>query len=473
MMGGAPSWWPFAILAFCVAMIVVQITVLKINAFIALILAAIVAGLLSPVGSLPGEPAASHWVQAVEVTAAKFGEVTGGIGIAIALASVLSMCLMESGAADKVVRRFLSVFGPKRAGVALLVSSYVISIPIFFDIFFMLLLPLARAMRLRTGKDYLLFMMAICCAGTVTHSMVAPHPGPLAMADTLKVDLGFTIVAGLLAGIVPVAASWLYSLWLNRRMDVPLREMPGASLKDLEAVASKPESELPSFVVSILPVILPIALISTASTLKALGGAARFPSLYPPVEFAGNRNVALLIGLAIALVTLARQRKLTLAQIGDLVGPPLQTAGIVILITAAGGAFGKMLQHAGVGEAIKAAVAGRQVNLILLSYAVASVIRVAQGSATVAMLTTAGMMVPILEGGTALPYHPVYIFLSIGFGAMIFSWMNDSGFWVVSRLSGMTEKETLRSWSAVVTVNSLAGLVVTLLGAALFPMAPK
>ncbi len=466
----APVWWPFAVLLISVALIVIQITVLRIHAFIALVMAAIAVGLLAPVGSLPGEPAASHWVQAAEVTAAKFGEVAGGIGIAIALASVLSMCLMESGAADKVVRRFLAVFGQRRAGTALLVSSYILSIPIFFDIFFMLLLPLARALRLRTGKDYLLFMMAICCSASVTHGMVAPHPGPLAMADALKVDLGLTIVAGLLAGMLPVGASWLYAVWINRRMDIPLREMAGASLKDAEETASRPESELPSFAASILPVVLPIVLISAASTLKAMGGAARFPSLYPWMEFLGNRNIALIIGLAMGLWTLARRKRLTLAKIGELVGPPLQTAGIVILITAAGGAFGKMLQLAGVGDAIKAALAGREVNLILLSYAVACVIRVAQGSATVAMLTTAGMMQPIIAAGGDLPYHPVYIFLSIGFGAMILSWMNDSGFWVVSKLSGMTEKETLKSWTVVVTINSLAGLIVTLAASYLLPL---
>ncbi len=466
----APVWWPFAVLLICVALIVVQITVLRIHAFLTLVVAAIVAGILAPIGSLPGEPASSHWVQAAEVTAAKFGEVAGGIGIAIALASVLSMCLMESGAADKVVRRFLAVFGEKRAGTALLVSSYLLSIPIFFDIFFMLLLPLARALRLRTGKDYLLFMMAICCAATVTHGMVAPHPGPLAMADALKIDLGITIVAGLLAGMVPVGVSWLYALWINRRMEIPLREMSGASMKDAEAVASRPDSELPSFFVSILPVILPIVLISAASVMKAMGGAGRYPSVYPWVEFVGNRNIALIIGLVIGLWMLARQRKLSLARIGELVGPPLQTAGIVILITAAGGAFGKMLQQAGVGDAIKTAVEGREVNLILLSYAVSCVIRVAQGSATVAMLTTAGMMQPILVGGGDLPYHPVYIFLAIGFGAMVLSWMNDSGFWVVSKLSGMTEKETLKSWTVVVTINSVVGLIVTLVAASLFPL---
>jgi GntP family gluconate:H+ symporter len=130
-----------------------------------------------------------------------------------------------------------------------------------------------------------------------------------------------------------------------------------------------------------------------------------------------------------------------------------------------------MLKNAGVGDAIKAASAGYAVNYILLSWLVASVIRIAQGSATVAMLTTAAMMLEIIGDGSGLPYHPIYIFLAIGFGAMIFSWMNDSGFWVVSKLSGFTEGETLKSWTVVVTVNAVVGLIVTLAGSWLFPMA--
>src|SRR5204862_7559118 len=126
------------------------------------------------------------------------------------------MCLMESGAADKVVRRFLALFGQQRAGAAILVSGYILSIPIFFDTFFMLLLPLAVAMRMRTGQDYLLYIMAICCGGTVTHSLVAPHPGPLAMAESLKLDLGLTIMVGVLAGAIPAACSWFVVKWINR-----------------------------------------------------------------------------------------------------------------------------------------------------------------------------------------------------------------------------------------------------------------
>jgi gluconate:H+ symporter, GntP family len=587
--GGSVDWWPFAVLVISVGLIIFLITVLKVHAFLALILAAFAAGLLSRPGRLEGEPLKSHWLQAIELTTSEFGVTAGKIGVVIALASVIGMCLMESGAADKVVRRFLSWFGEKRAGTAIMASGYVLSIPIFFDTFFMLLLPLARAMRIRTGKDYLLYVMAICCGGTVTHSLIAPHPGPLTMAEYLKIDLGLTIMVGTVFGILPTLVSWFVVKWINRRMDIPLRETAGASLADLQNVVQKRDDELPSFFASILPVILPILLISLASTLIAIQGKvfdegdlkdaralalklkqssdalsqhiasqlsegnrtelARYDGAQPlpsktqrmlldeinekilrrqalytnqwaatlplrdetkrlqathpqaenlvrlnrmileeayPAElkrgwglnpqlfacglFIGNRNVALLIGAFLAIGVLMRQRGYTLAKIGELIGPPFETAGVIILITAAGGAFGLMLKNAGVGDAVKAIVAGKEVNLILLSWLVAAVIRVAQGSATVAMLTTASMMYPITVAA-GLPFHPIYIFLAIGFGAMFLSWMNDSGFWVVGKLSGFTEKETLKTWSIVLTVNSVAGLILTFICAKLLPFA--
>jgi GntP family gluconate:H+ symporter len=478
--------WPFVILAVCVATIIVLITVLRVHAFLALIAVAILAGLMTPHGTLPGEPAKGHWVQAVEVTTVEFGVMAGKIGLVIGLAAIISLCLMESGAADKVVRRFLAWFGEKRAGLALLTSSYVLSIPIFFDTFFMLLLPLARVLALRTGRNYLLYIMAICCASVVTHCLLAPHPGPLAMAESLKVDLGASIFAGLLVGILPVAAGWLYSKWINRRLELPVRETPGATREELMAIAEKPESELPSFFWSITPVILPIVLISVASFFDAavknpatfpglislFGDQAAFAQAARLAEFVGNRNVALLVGAVIAMGVLVRQKRITFARVGELIGPPLETAGIIILITSAGGAFGLMLKHAGVGDAVKSVADGAPINLIFLSWLVAAVIRVAQGSATVAMLTTAAMIYPIISDGPSLPYHPIYIFLAIGFGGMICSWMNDSGFWVVGKLSGFTEKETLKTWTALVTVISVAGLIECLVLSAVLPFKP-
>jgi GntP family gluconate:H+ symporter len=480
----ASTLWPFVILAVCVGTIILLITKLRIHAFLALIIVAILAGLLAKQGTLPGEPAKGHWVQAIEVTTAEFGSTAGRIGVVIGLAAIISLCLMESGAADKVVRRFLAWFGEKRAGLAIVTSSYILSIPIFFDTFFMLLLPLARALALRTGRDYVLYILAICCSGVVTHSLLAPHPGPLAMAEILKVDLGITILVGLVCGILPVAAAWQFAKWINRRLTIPLRETAGASTQDLRAIAEKPESELPSFFWSITPVILPILLISVASFFDAavkspaafpwlvslFGGQDSFKSAARVAEFVGNRNMALLIGASIAIGVLIRQKKVTFSKVGELIGPPLETAGVIILITSAGGAFGLMLKNAGVGDAVKAVAGGASINLVLLSWLVAAVIRVAQGSATVAMLTTAAMIYPIMSSGPPLPYHPVYIFLAIGFGAMICSWMNDSGFWVVGKLSGFTEQETLRTWTGVVTVASVAGLIECLLLSAVLPL---
>jgi gluconate:H+ symporter, GntP family len=467
---GSAVYWPFVVLGICVGLIVVLITVLRIHAFLALILAAMAAGLLAG-DALPVEAGKSYWVTAVELTTSEFGLVAGRIAVVIALAAVIGMCLMESGAADKVVRRFLAVFGEKRAGAAIVTSGYFLSIPIFFDTFFMLLLPIAQAMAYRTGRDYLVYVMAICCGATVTHSLLVPHPGPLAMAEVLNIDLGLTILVGGFVGLIPVAVSWQVAKWLNRRMTIPLRESGTTRLSDLKGIIDKPESELPSFFASILPVIVPILLISLASTVAAIEGfRSGMPVLYDTLEFLGNRNVALLIGAILAMGILVRQRGLSLAQAGRMISAPLETAGVIILITSAGGAFGLMLRNAGVGEAVQAAAEGRQVNLILLSWLVASVIRMAQGSATVAMLTTSAMMLPLLQAG--LPYDPVYIFMAIGFGAMTLSWMNDSGFWVVCKLSGFTEQETLKSWTVIVTVNSVVGLATCLLLSRIIPQFP-
>lgn len=465
---GTSAVWPFVILAVCVATIIVLITKLRVHPFLALVGVAILAGLLSPRGTLPGEPDKRHWVQAVEVTTAELGNVCGKVAVVIALASIIGICVMESGAADKVVRRFLAAFGERRAGQALVTGGFLLGLPIFFDTLFMLLVPLARALRLRTGRDYTLFILAICCAGGVTHSLVAPHPGPLAMAEALQVDLGWSVIVGTLAAIPPVMVGWQVAKWLNRRWDVPLRETPGFPLAELQSITSKPESDLPSFTASVLPVLLPILLISTASFLAAFGGEACLGAAYGGIEFIGNRNIALLIGALLAMRLVMRQRQLTLAGLGRLLGPALETAGVIILITSAGGAFGLMLKHAGVGDAIRQAALGRDINLLLLAWGVAVMMKFSQGSATVSMLTTAAMMVGVTQG-TELPYHPMYLFLAIGFGALGLSWMNDSGFWVIGRLSGFTERETLRTWTVLAFSMSLAGIVETLLLARMLP----
>lgn len=479
------SYWPFVVLAVSVAFIIIAISKLRMHAFVALILAAMIAGLMTnkeswDIVQKDGKvKATSSMVGVVEMVSKGLGDTARDIAISIALAAIIGMCLMESGGADKVVRRFLAFFGEKRAGWALLWSTFILSAPIFFDTMFMLMVPLAMALRMRTGKDYTLYILAVCCGGTVTHSMTVPHPGPVAVVDDLHLNVGESIIGGMLIGAITCFFGFLVSKWLNARTDVPLRATGGVSLEDLENVNSKSESELPSFFWSMTPVILPILLISMttvfelahksaasgagwgASLTSMLGGEQGFNHVRAWVDFIGHKNIALFIGAFISLWVLARQRGFGLKKLEQLVGAPLETAGMIILITSAGGAFGLALRSAGVGDAVRELAQGYSLNLVLLGWIVAAVIRVAQGSATVAMLTTSSIMAPMVAGG-ALGCHPVYLFTSIGFGAMACSWMNDSGFWVVSRLSGMTEKETLRTWTMQLTADAVIGLLVTL-----------
>ena len=485
------STWPFIVALLSVAVVVIGISVVRLHPFLALILAALFAGVISE--TLPADPKApdkGKLVRAVELTTEGFGKTAGGISIVIGMATIIGMALMESGAADKVVRRFLGVCGTKPAGVsfAIVVSTYILSIPIFFDSMFMLMVPIAVAMALRTGRDFTLYVCAICAGGVVTHALTIPHPGPIYMADNLKIDVGLSIWVGIVAGAIPMLAGWAACMWLNKKHPIELRETPTLPLEDARKMMDKPESSLPGFIPSLLPIIVPIFLISSSSVfevvkqtyakdthtwaagwISAMGGPEGFQHMKSWMDFIGNKNVALVIGAVLSLMLLKKQRGLSLKKISEMTGPPLETAGVIILITSAGGAFGYMLTQAGVGDALAGWAKGAQgINLVILGFLVSLVFRVAQGSATVAMQTTSAMFIALLPN---LGCHPLYLFLAIGFGATGFSWMNDSGFWVVSRLSGFTERETLRTWSLLISIISLVGILLTWTMSKLMPFA--
>ncbi len=467
------DWWPLAVLGIALVFIVLAITWFRVHVFVALVMAAILTGGLAHTqlpgeyGTLPKTPGKEkgHWVRAAELTAEGFGTMASKIGIVVALASIIGVCLVESGAAEKVVRSFLALLGEKRASHALFASGYVLSIPIFFETYFMLLMPIAQSLHVRTGRSYMAFVLAICCGGTITHSLVAPHPGPLMMAENLHLDVGQTIVAGILAGIIPALAAWWLAQKIAARVAAPLRDSAGVRVADLEATTARPESELPSLLASLLPIILPLGLIGSVSVLSVL--QVRLDWL----AFLGERHVALLLGAIAAIALVMHQRGLSMVKVNALIGPQFATAGVIILVACAGGAFGAMLKHAGVASVVESAAVRWDLNLVFLAWLISAIIRVAQGSATVAMMTASAIMFPIISSGK-LPYHPMYIFLAIGFGSKMISWMNDGGFWTVSKISGFTEKETLQSWTILVTFGSLVGLVQCLICSKLLPFAP-
>ena len=474
---------PFLILLIGVLFIVAAIIWLKLHPFFALILAAVLVGIL-PSNAVEVAPGVSVWEQALrsfESSATGLGLMAGKIGIVIALAAVIGQCLMESGAADRITRTLLNIFGEKRASWALLLSGYCLSIPVFFDTVFFLLVPLARAMFLRTGKNYMGYVMAICAGGVISHGIVPPTPGPLLMAETLNIELGQAILGGFLIGL-PVALFGglvLPRLFVSRGLDLPMRDTPGASTAELQEIVDRPEEELPGFFVSILPVALPVILITAHSVWKALGNESDVLALL------GNKNLAMFIATGVAMALLARSKGYNLKQLTTAIEPALREAGVIILITAAGGAFGGMLKETGIGKTISDMVTGYVdggeatwglgILLIFIAWGSAAVMKVAQGSGTVAVITAAGIMAGVLAGldeaGVELPYHKIYIFAAISFGAKVISWMNDSGYWVVCKMSGFTEKETLKTWTAQLAAMGVFGLVEVLILSYLFPLA--
>lgn len=450
---------PLVALIASIALVIVLIGVFRLHAFFALIFAA---GLVAVMTAAEG-----NWARAVEGMMTEFGGVVGRIGFSIAAAAVIGEALLGSGAADRIVRTFLSTLGEKRAPLALLVSGFVLGVPVFFDTVFFLLVPLARALTARTGRNYLLHLLAICGGAVVTHATVPPTPGPLAMAGVLELSLGPVMLAGFAAGIVPAAAGLWFAQWCNRRMPIALRAVRGGTVETVTAEATREEKDLPGFWVAIAPVALPVVLIAADSIASSYRDGLS-PVLLNTLGFLGNKNVALLIGAAIAVSVYLRRKGLGWRKTEAVMGEPLATAGVIILITAAGGAYGAMIKNAGVGDLIRTWAETHGLNVLVLGWAMAAFLRVAQGSTTVAVITTAGLMMS-MGGAEGFGVHPLYLYLAIGYGGLFLSWMNDSGFWLFSRMSGLNERETLKSWTVLLSVVSLAGLLQTLVASAIWP----
>ena len=463
------------------------ILVLRLHAFLALILGAII------VGSLTSGSAMKQYARDKNMTAAAtealvkqstgervaiaFGQTCTKIGILIAMASIIGKCLLESGAAERIVRSALKRFGESKAPLAFLCSAFLMAIPVFFDTVFYLMIPLAKAMGIRTGRNYGLYVLAIVAGGTMAHSLVPPTPGPLFVAGELSVNLGVMIIGGIIIGLFTASSGYIYALWANRRWPIAMRDSADISTAELEALSNRDERELPPFWLSVLPIILPVILIAgqtiMGSVFKAPSSGESFTvlgGLFDLFSYLGNADIALALSAGIALATLALRKGVDRKKIGTFVQSALSSAGVIILITSAGGAFGGILQQTGIGHRIQEMASAHQLAVLPLAFVVTAVVRTAQGSATVAMITAVGIL-----GGFADPshlgFHPLYLALVIGCGSKPIPWMNDSGFWLICKMTGMTETETLKLSSAMMTLMGIVGLVVIMIFARLLPLA--
>ena len=458
---------PLTILLVGLATVVGMILVLRMNSFLALITAAMLVSLLAP-----GEP-----VEKIERVAVAFGGMAGKIGVLIALAAIIGKCLMESGAAERIVRSFLELFGAARVSEALAAAAFLLAPLVFFGTAFYLIVPLARCFGRLTRKDYLLYILAIGSGGAVTHVLVPPAAGPLLIAANLRVELGTMIVAGTLLGIPTAILGLLASRLLNRRTELPVRPYPGETEREPPA-----DEQLPGLAASLVPIVLPLAMISANSLLAAVAGAGSDgPSRSGPLAaiaavmaVLGNANFALLIAAGVAVALLARTRGLSLARLASVTDEALTSCGVMILLVCAGGAFGAMLGTAGVGKVVEPLFPrggnGSALATLWIVFTATMAIKIIVGSSTVAIATASGMLAAMDTSAAALGCHPVYLAAAIGTGSLVFSWMNDPGFWIVTRMSGMTETEGLRSWTPWSAALGLAGMVVTSVAAWVVPL---
>jgi GntP family gluconate:H+ symporter len=476
---------PLWILAAGIVVVVGGVLVFKLHAFLALISGALVVAALTPQATLQEYAdkqittnnwttkqanAFLHKTSVGERVGEAFGSTCGKIGILIGLASIVGKCLLDSGGADRIVRSTLRLLGEERAPLAFLSSGFLLGIPVFFDTVFYLMIPLGKAMRVRTGRNYLLYVLTITAGATMTHSLVPPTPGPLFVANELGVDLGLMILGGCIVGAFTSAVGYFYAVWANRRWDI--------SPKELTQVAQPEEHELPPTWLSLLPIVLPVVLICATTVLPA--HYRNVPGKPAPEEWQarvalvvdslGSSNVALMISAVVALLTLAWYRRSSRTELADAVQSALTSGGEIILVTASGGAFGGVLQQTMIaGRIEELAPSTQSLMLIPMAFLVTTAIRTAQGSATVAMITAAGILRPLAFTGD-LPFHPMYLALAIGCGSKPFTWMNDSGFWVISRMSGLTEGETLKAVTPLTAIMGFSGLIIIVLGAWMFPL---
>jgi GntP family gluconate:H+ symporter len=461
---------PLFILFFGILTVVGLIVVLRVNAFLSLLAAAFLVSFWTPIPS-------GDWGDKVLRVTIGFGTMAEKIAIFIAMGSIIGKCMMESGCADRIIKSLRSLFGERMMPASLLSGGFILSIPLFYEATFYLMLPIARSIYRATQKNYLLYLMAIGLGATLSHTLIPPTPGPIAAALSLSVPIGTMILVGTLVGVLTAPFALLIALTMNRLVPNPEIHLPDEPVEETPT-----EERLPSLRVALAPIIVPVFLILTLTVIDMLerGNLLHWTVQTMPLKNAmhvlGNPQIAMIIAALVAMGILMQVRKISFLELERRTEAALISAGLIILIVSAGGAFGRMLQTAGVGERIKDTFqdeAGLTGALLLcVAFGISALIKTAQGSSTTAMITTAAIFsgVVFAEGADPLPYNVAYLAVVIGLGSCVTGWMNDGGFWLFCRIGGIKETDALKTWTVGLVFLGLFGLMVVLILSRLLPL---
>jgi gluconate transporter len=417
-----------------IVLLLFLILVVKLHAFLALLLASMALGLAT---GMPG-PAVLKSIQT------GFGEALGFIAVVVGLGAMIERLVEHSGGGSAVANWMLGKFGRERARWAVLTTALLVGLPLFFEVGFIILAPLAWSLARESRRSLLYFGLPIAAALSATHSLVPPHPAPAAAAQLLGADLGLTILYGLAVSIpAAILGGIVYGGWIAKRMFIPVPAMAAQAEPDASNQPAPPVGLV------ILILLLPVLLI-----LAARNGLL------------GHPFTALLATALVAILLFGFRRGLSRSAVLRLVTDSLAPIGTLLVIIGAGGAFKQVIVDSGVGPYLGAALAQSHISPLLVAYLTAAALRIAQGSATVAIITAAGIIAPLVK---SIPgYRPEMIVLAVCCGGTVLSHVNDAGFWLVNEYFGMAVAQTLRSWTVMKVITSLAGFALVLAAQALF-----
>ncbi|MGY0540444.1 GntP family permease [Nocardioides sp. YJ-D4] len=444
-----PTWVMLLIAAVAVAALLILIAKVKLHAFISLVLVsavtAVVAGI--PVADVPAAMLAG------------FSATLGSVALLVAFGVMLGRLLEVTGGAQVLADTLIGAFGEKRAPLALGVAALIFGFPIFFDAGLVVFLPIIFAVARRFGGSILIYALPTAGAFAAMHAVVPPHPGPVAAATELGGDIGLTLLIG-----VPVAVlAWFPGAYLvGTRLGARYNPEPPDVFATGDADAAERDAPPPPFATVVLLLALPLVLIglnTVVSTLIAAGTVSEDATWASALILIGQTPIALLITVLVAIFVLSPGR-FPIGRASDILDQALGPICAIILITGAGGMFGGVLRISGIGEALSTSLSGLGLSLIVQAFLIATLLRVAQGSATVALTTTAGLISAQVATAGLGNFDIALLVFAIAAGATVLSHVNDSGFWLVSRFFGMDVITTLKTWTVLETTLGLSVFVI-------------
>ncbi|WP_213297567.1 gluconate:H+ symporter [Paraburkholderia sacchari] len=385
------------------------------------------------------------------------GNTLGHIAIVVGLGTMLGKMMAESGGAERVATTLIRWFGEKNIHWAMMFVAIIVGLPVFFEVGFVLLIPIAFNVAKRTGKSLLLVGLPMVAGLSVVHGLIPPHPAALLAVQAYHADIGKTIAYGLIVGVpTAIVAGPLFALLIHRAVKLPENNpLADQFIGDMKI---KADHELPSFGITLFTILLPVILMLIGSWADLVFTPKTLPNSL--LHFVGTSDVALLIAVLVSFWTFGAQRGFNRAQIQKFCGDCLAPIAGITLIVGAGGGFGRVLMDGGISKEIVAVAQSAHLSPLLFGWFVAALIRLATGSATVAMTTACGIVAPVAAASGAA-VSPELLVLATGSGSLIFSHVNDGGFWLIKEYFGMTVGQTFKTWSLCETIISVMGLGLT------------